>query len=152
MPHCTGWRYLNVYISHCTEIMRSQDVTDRHTHRRTQPFIVKDISSYWFYTMFYKTIITILMQFVGVPMALSVLLRGFSPGTAAWLPLTPGPPSWSAWPPRWAGAWGCWGQCQCQWNYVYIWALPKVLWGVRRCQAGDPPSLGLQEEYWLDWQ
>ena len=34
-----------------------------------------------------------ILQFVGVPMALSVLLRGFSPGTAAWLPLTPGPPS-----------------------------------------------------------
>ena len=29
--------------SHCTEIIRLHHVTYRHTHRRTQPFIVKDI-------------------------------------------------------------------------------------------------------------
>ena len=44
-------------------------------------------------------------QFVGVPMALSVLLRGFSPGTASWWPPPPGPQYSSASPSRSAVGW-----------------------------------------------
>ena len=51
----------------------------------------------------------LVLQFVGAAMALSVLLRGFSPGMAAWWPRIPGAPSSSAWPPLWAGGWDCSG-------------------------------------------
>ena len=49
----------------------------------------------------------VLFQSGGARMELSLLLRNFSPGTAAWCPPSPGPPSSSASPSPWAGAWGC---------------------------------------------
>ena len=37
------------------------------------------------------------------------------------------------------------------WIYILIWTLVKVLWRVRRGQAGDTSSFGIPEEYRLDW-
>ena len=49
----------------------------------------------------------VLFQSAGARMELSLLLRNFSPGTGGWCPPSPGPPSSSAQPSPWAGAWGC---------------------------------------------
>ena len=52
MPHCTGWRDLNVLFSVITLLDKlsneKSDVTHTHTDRRTQPFIVKDFPIFYF--------------------------------------------------------------------------------------------------------
>ena len=82
-------------------------------------------------------------------MALSVLLRGFSPGTAAWWPRTPGPPSWSAWPWQWAGAWGCSGLCPCLLKYVVIWTLWRFYEESDAARLVIPPHSDFRKN--IDW-